>query len=218
MRSAPGTYIWLLILLGTTLFLARLPDRVQERFLGRRSTNLHHLAEDPLHVLMSSAFWLEGGGWVGYLVLFSIFHATAERWLGTWRWLVVVVVAHVGATYISEGVLYEGIQHGYVAQKAVNTLDVGVSYGLAGIMAILVYRIPGRWRYFYLAGLALVYGIPLFVVTDFTAVGHVAALLLGLACYPVTRTLVGRWSPVHLWKARRTAHVGETRPMKVTRW
>ncbi len=30
-------------------------DNVEERFLGKRSTNLHHLAEDPLRVLFSSA-------------------------------------------------------------------------------------------------------------------------------------------------------------------
>lgn len=108
---------------------------------------------------------------MGYLVLFTIFHATAERWLGTWRWLCVVVVAHVGATYISEGVLYEGIRHGYVAESAVNTLDVGVSYGLAGIMGILVYRIVDPWRYVYLAGLLLFYGVPLIFATNFTAIG-----------------------------------------------
>lgn len=50
-RSAPGTYVWLLALLFTTLFLRHLPDNVEERFLGKRSTNLHHLAEDPLRVL-----------------------------------------------------------------------------------------------------------------------------------------------------------------------
>ena len=78
---------------------------------------------------------------VGWDTWFSSpsFMRRLSGWLGTWRWLCVVVIAHVGATYISEGVLYEGIRHGYVAESAVNTLDVGVSYGLAGVMGILVY-------------------------------------------------------------------------------
>jgi hypothetical protein len=57
-RSAPGTYIWLLALLFTTLFLRHLPDNVQEHFLGRRTTNLHHLSEDQNRVMFSSAFRL----------------------------------------------------------------------------------------------------------------------------------------------------------------
>ena len=206
-RSAPGTYIWLLALLFTTLFLRRLPEHVQEHFLGRRSTNLHHLAEDPIRVLFSSAFWLEGGGWLGYLVLFTIFHATAERWLGTWRWLCVVVIAHVGATYLSEGVLYEGIRHGYVDSSAANTLDVGVSYGLAGIVGVLVYLIAKPWRYVYLAGALIFYAVPLIFATNFTAVGHMSALLLGLACYPITRARPAVWNPTDVLPSRRGAGV-----------
>lgn len=206
-RSASGTYIWLLILLCTTIFLRYLPENMQEHFLGRRSTNLHHLAEDPLRVLISSAFWLEGGGWLGYLVLFTIFHANAERWLGTWRWLSVVVIAHVGATYISEGVLYLGIAHGYVAESAVNTLDVGVSYGLAGVVGVLVYRISKPWRYVYLGGAVVFYAVPLIFATTFTAVGHMSALLLGVACYPLTRARPGVWNPPDILPLRRIERV-----------
>ncbi|WP_424809603.1 rhomboid-like protein [Rhodococcus sp. 27YEA15] len=207
-RSAPLTYLWLLVLLANTVFLNHLPEQVQERFLGKRSTNLHHLSEDPFRVLISSAFWLEGGGWPLYFVLFTIFHATAERWLGTIRWLGVVVLAHVGATYVSEGVLYEGIRHGYVNQAAVNTLDVGVSYALAGVMGVLAYRIVTPWRYVYLAALALVYGVPLIVSTDFTAVGHVSAVLIGLCCHRLTRSRAAPWDPVESTVWQRFAPAG----------
>ncbi len=32
-----------------------------------------------------------------------------------------------------------------------NTLDIGVSYGLAGVIAVLTYRIGAPWRYLYVA-------------------------------------------------------------------
>ncbi|MDG3010374.1 hypothetical protein G4X40_09455 [Rhodococcus sp. D2-41] len=195
-RRAPGTFIWLAILLATTLTLRHLPEHVQHHILGARSTNLHHLAQDPLRVLVLSAFWLEGGGWLSYLVIYNIFHVPAERWLGTLRWLAVVVIAHVGATYISEGVLYWAIQHDDAPHRAIFTLDVGVSYGLMGIVGILTYRIARPWRWIYLAGVFLVVVIPLVEDRNFTDLGHFTAVLIGLACYPLIGSRAGTWDPM----------------------
>ncbi len=159
-RRAPGTFVWLAILFVTTVVMHHLSPQVLHDVLGDRSTNLHHLREDPIRVLVTSAFWIAGGTWIGYFLLFNLFHAPVERWLGTWRWLSVAVIAHVGATYISEGVLYLAIQHHRAPESAVNTLDVGVSYALAGVTAVLAYRIAPPWRYVYVVGVLLVYGLP----------------------------------------------------------
>jgi len=194
-RHAPGTYIWLAILLVSTLVVRHLSPDQAEILLGNRSTNLHHLREDPVHVLISSAFWLAGRGWFGYAVSYTLFHAQAERWLGTLRWLAVVVIAHVGATYISEGVLYWAIHHGYAPESAVNTLDYGVSYALAGVIAVLVYRIAKPWRYVYLLGVVVFYAIPVFANRTFTDIGHFSAMVLGLASYPLTLGRPGVWDP-----------------------
>ncbi|PPJ30770.1 hypothetical protein C5E45_08510 [Nocardia nova] len=194
-RRAPGTYIWLAILLVSTLVVGHLSADQAEILLGNRSTNLHHLREDPVHVLISSAFWLAGGGWFGYAVSYTIFHAQAERWLGTLRWLAVVVIAHVGATDLSEGVLYWAIRHGYAPESAVNTLDYGVSYALAGVIAVLVYRIAKPWRYVYLLGVVVFYAIPVFASRTFTDIGHFSAMMLGLACYPLSLGRPGVWDP-----------------------
>ncbi len=195
LRRAPGTFVWLLILLFTTHVAHRLSPGVLDHVLGNRSTNLHHLAEDPVRVLISSAFWLAGGGWIVYFLLYNIFHVPAERWLGTLRWLGVVVVAHFGATYISEGVLYLAIQHGRAPADSVNTLDVGVSYALAGIVAVLTYRIARPWRYAYIAGVLGFYSVPLLGDVTFTDIGHFSAVLLGLACYPLVRGRSETWNP-----------------------
>ncbi|MFI2237062.1 rhomboid-like protein [Streptomyces chrestomyceticus] len=184
---APGTFIWLGILFVTSVIMHQLTPDILEHVLQRRSTNIHNLLLSPGRVLLTSALWLDGGGWPLYVLVFNIFHVPAERWLGTRRWLAVMGVAHIGATYLSEGVLALAIHTGAAPHSAVNTLDVGVSYALAGVAAILTYRIPWRpLRYVYAAGVLLFYTAPLFDHLTFTNIGHFSAALLGLACYPLT--------------------------------
>ncbi|MGW7413147.1 rhomboid-like protein [Streptomyces sp. NPDC054863] len=187
LRSAPGTHLWLVALFVTTVAMRRLDPTFADEFLRQRSTNIHHLSQNPVRVLITSAFWTDGGGWLLYAVLYSLFHAPAERWLGTLRWLAVLAAAHIGATYLSEGVLGWAIRHGLAPTSAVNTLDVGVSYALAGVVAVLTYRIATPWRYVYLFGVLTFYALPLVTGRTFTDVGHFSAVLIGLACYPLTR-------------------------------
>ncbi|MEU8891393.1 rhomboid-like protein [Streptomyces sp. NPDC048442] len=188
LRSSPGTHLWLAVLFVTTVALRHMDPALADEFLRQRSTNIHHLSQDPVRVLVTSAFWTDGGGWLLYAVLYSLFHAPAERRLGTLRWLGVVAAAHIGATYLSEGVLGWAIRHGHAPASAVNTLDVGVSYALAGVVAVLTYRIPTPWRYPYLFGVLTFYALPLVTGRTFTDVGHFSAVLIGLACYPLTRS------------------------------
>ncbi|TQF75192.1 hypothetical protein FK531_00210 [Rhodococcus spelaei] len=210
-RRAPGTFIWLAILLVTTIVVARLSPGAERHVLGSRSTNLHHLEEDPLRVLVTSAFWLSGGGWITYFIIFNIFHVPAERWLGTLRWVLVCVIAHVGATYLSEGVLYWAINDGRAPEKAAFTLDVGVSYALAGVVGVLTYRIIKPWRYVYLAGVLVFFATPLFSGATFTDVGHLSAVVIGLACYPLTRARHGVWDPIATARSWPTALQAMTR-------
>ncbi|MFE9423136.1 rhomboid-like protein [Kitasatospora sp. NPDC006697] len=195
-RRAPGTFTWLAVLLFTTVILHHVAPSVEHRVLERHSTNLHYLKQSPVRVLVTSAFYIAGGGWFFYLVLYNIFHVPAERWLGTWRWLGVAAIAHVGATYLSEGVLYWAIRHGHAPERARFTLDYGVSYALAGVEAVLVYLIAKPWRFVYLAGLLVFYGAGVVRSRDFTSIGHLSAVLIGLACYPLVRDRPGSWDPV----------------------
>ncbi|MFJ7998790.1 rhomboid-like protein [Streptomyces sp. NPDC096310] len=190
--SAPGTYLWLAALFVTTVALHWMSPDFEEDFLRQRSTNIHELSTDPVRVLIASAFWIDGGTWLPYAVLYTVFHAPAERWLGTARWLAVVVLAHVGATLVSEGVLGWAVHHGHAPLSAVNTLDVGVSYALAGVIAVLTYRIPRPWHLPYLAVVLIFFGTPLIVGRTFTDLGHFAAVLIGLACRPPARDAARR--------------------------
>ncbi|MFE7571224.1 rhomboid-like protein [Streptomyces sp. NPDC057539] len=184
--SAPGTYLWLAALFVTTVALHRMPPEFEEDVLRQSSTNIHELSTDPVRVLIVSAFWIGGGAWAPYAVFYTVFHAPAEHWLGTTRWLAVVALAHIGATLISEGVLGWAIHHGHAPQSALNTLDVGVSYALAGVVAVLTYRVPKPWHLPYLGAVLIYFGTPLIAARGFTDLGHFAAVLIGLACYPLT--------------------------------
>ncbi|MFI7383484.1 rhomboid-like protein [Streptomyces sp. NPDC049813] len=184
LRRAPGTYTWLLALFITTVALHRMDPHFEQEFLRQRSTNLHELSTHPVRVLVSSALWTDGPWWP-YALLYTVLHAHAEHWLGTLRWLVVVAAAHVLATLISEGALLWAISTGHAPASAVNTLDIGVSYALAGTIGILTYRLPPPWRYVYLAVVLTLFGSPLATSRTFTDLGHFTALLIGLACYPL---------------------------------
>ncbi|MGW5868683.1 rhomboid-like protein [Streptomyces sp. NPDC055239] len=201
-RSAPGTYIWLAILFVTTVAMHHMSPDFENDFLRQRSTNIHELSQNPIRVLVSSAFWIDGGGWLPYVFLYTVFHATAERWLGTARWLAVAASAHVMATLISEGVLALAIHHGAAPTSSVKTLDVGVSYALAGVVATLTYWVPSPWRYAYLLIVLTVYGTPLITGRTFTDLGHFTSVLIGLACFPLTRSAVR--PPPRTWTVRRS--------------
>jgi hypothetical protein len=186
-RAAPLTYLWLLVLLGTTIRQLQ-AGRHLHRLLVHASTNIHDLATDPLHVLLESLLWIDGRSWTPYLLLFTLFLAPAEHWLGQMRWLIVGLTAHVGATYISEGSLYLAIQSHHAPERLVHATDIGVSYFLVGMIAVLSYRIPRPWRWGYLAVLIAVFAFLLVTQFNFTAIGHFSAIFIGLLCYPLTRS------------------------------
>jgi hypothetical protein len=187
-RSAPGTYAYLSILLITTWVLQTSSSTVANQLLLERSTNLHHLARDPVRVLFSSAFWvsstLELFGW---LFLFTVFVAQAERWLGTARMAAVFFVGHVGATLLTALGLWAALHSDLVEASVVDAKDVGASYGFAAVAAVLAYGLPHRWRWLYGAALVAYAGISLAFDHGFTNWGHVIALGLGFACFPLVR-------------------------------
>lgn len=189
--SAPLTYAWLLGLVATTIAQHVLTGYQLHTVLLHRSTNIHALATDPLGVLISSLLWIDGRSLEPYLLLFTLFLAPAEHWLGQLRWLTVGLTSHVVATYASEGLLYLAIELHDASERYVRAHDIGVSYFLVGVMGVLAYHIARPWRWGYLAVLFIVFGFPVITMDrielSFTAIGHFVALLVGLAFYPMAR-------------------------------
>jgi hypothetical protein len=185
-RSTPGTHIWLGILAVTSTVVAASSPSVRSYLLHAVSTNLVELRHHPVRVLVASALWIQTpSGFVFYAVLFELVHATAERWLGTWRWLAVVTVAHVGATLVSQKAVRLGIREQRLPDSLAHTVDIGVSYGLAGVVGVLTYRVPRPWRWVYLVTVLAFLTYQVAHDGTFTDLGHLTALLLGLCCRPL---------------------------------
>ncbi|MFF4642249.1 rhomboid-like protein [Streptomyces sp. NPDC001389] len=185
--SSPGTHIWLLIVALTSIVVAIAPDRLDHVLLHRNSSNIHQLVKYPFRALLSSAFWIENPASLPlYALLFEVFHATVERWLGTLRWLVIVATAHIVATLASQKVLLMAIQDNRAPHSMTHVVDIGVSYGLAASAGVLTYRLPDPWRWLYLVGVVAFFGIPLVTGGTFTDLGHAISLAVGLLAWPLT--------------------------------
>ncbi|GHE60278.1 hypothetical protein CP980_17305 [Streptomyces vinaceus] len=187
-RSSPGTHIWLLLLAVTSVIVVIAPDHLEHVLLHRHSSNIHELTRHPVRALLSSAFWIENPASLAlYAVLFELFHAPVERWLGTLRWLAIVATAHITATLISQKVVLMAIQDHRAPHSMVHVVDVGVSYGLAASIGVLTYRLPNPLRWLYLAGVVAFFGLPLLTGGTFTDLGHAISLAVGLLAWPLTR-------------------------------
>ncbi|MFJ6797453.1 rhomboid-like protein [Streptomyces sp. NPDC091268] len=187
-RSTPGTHLWLLIIALTSIVVVIAPDQLESLLLHRNSSNIHQLAKHPIRALLSSAFWIENPASLAlYVVLFELFHAHVERWLGTLRWLMIVATAHITATLISQNLVLLAIRDHRAPRSMVHVVDIGVSYGLAAAVGVLTYRLPSPWRWFYLAGAVAFFGIPLVTGGTFTDLGHAISLAVGLLAWPLTR-------------------------------
>ena len=180
-RSAPGTYVYLFILLITTWVLETSSGSVARRLLQERSTNLYHLSRDPVRVLVSSAFWVSSA-WqlLLWLVLFAALVAPVEQWLGTSRTAMVFFAGHIGATLLTAAGLWIAVRTGLAGSSIVNARDVGASYGFLAVAPLLADRMQGRRRLAYLGGLVGFVAIELGLSPDFTSVGHVLARAIGL--------------------------------------
>jgi hypothetical protein len=212
-RSAPGTYIWYLVLAVNTIVLLQMSPAFRHHFLVDHSTNLANLSHDPLRVLVVSALWTDSPRPLYYLAVFTLFLAIAERWLGTLRWFAVVVAGHIGATLLTAGGIAVAIEMGLAPRSLRHVVDVGVSYGFAAVAGVLTFYLArGMWRWAYLAaGLTLTIAA-VAATGSFTSVGHLSAFCIGLAMYPMTRGRP-RWDPTVT--ARRLRARRQARPASV---
>lgn len=187
-RSSPATFAYLGVLTVTAWALLGASSASARAVLADHSTNLHHLAVDPVRVLVRSAFWLDSDyELLLWVVPFVLVLAPAERWLGTARWLVAFAAGHVGATLATGLGIWLAIRSGLAESSLANAVDVGVSYGFLAVAALFSYRLRARQRAAWVAALALIAVIGILANPDFAAVGHAVALAIGFALYPLTR-------------------------------
>ncbi len=178
-RTSPFTFAYLGVLLATTALLAVSSERGRTVLLRASSTNLNHLAREPLRVLVASAFWLQGFSLVTWALLFVVVLAAVERALGTRRALAVFAAGHIGATLLTALGLWIGIRAGAFSPALDDTIDVGVSYGFVAAAAAFTFVLPRRARLPYAATLVgyLVYRLA--AGHTYTDAGHLVALAIG---------------------------------------
>jgi hypothetical protein len=167
------------VLVAVSLRLRALGPHGREVVVSRMSTNLHNLAHGRLTTLIGSAFVDDGGNvyvWLPGLVCLLALGELIWRSRGL---VVAFAVGHIGATLIVAAGLAIALEAGWLPFSIARASDVGMSYGAVGVLGALTASIPSRWRAAWV-GWWLGIAVTAAVGADFTAVGHVLALLLGI--------------------------------------
>jgi hypothetical protein len=188
-RRSPGTTVlvafWLLVYWLTTEVL---PPSRAVALLRMVSTNLANMRDHPVVALAGSALVVAPPLFsVGGLLTVGFGLAGCMAWLerraGTVRALGVFAAGHVGATLLTLPVIEAGIATGHYGPQLRTAFDFGVSYGSGAVTAAVVGYLP-RWaRPVWIAGGV---GYLLSDATwsgrwpDFTTIGHLAAVAIGV--------------------------------------
>ncbi|ORW26275.1 hypothetical protein AWC19_04645 [Mycobacterium palustre] len=194
--SVRVTAAYAAILIAVWLVLAALGPHTRDAVVSHMSTNLHNLAHGRLTTLVGSAFVDDGGKVYLWLPGLVCLLALGELiWRG--RGLVITfAVGHIGATLLVAAGLVAALEVGWLPVSVTRATDVGVSYGAVCVLGALTASIPSRWWPAWVGwwlGIAATAAVGL----DFTAVGHVLALLLGIGLSSRLPAARG-WAPIHL--------------------
>jgi hypothetical protein len=172
-----AAYAVVLAVIGGTLLA--LGPNMQSAVVSHMSTNLYNLANGHLATLVASAFVTEGDDIYFLLPGLVCLLALGELvWRGRGLFLA-FAVGHVGATLLVAVGLAVAIGTGWLPISVAHASDVGISYGALAVLGALTTVIPPRWRPAWISwwlGTALVAASG----ADFTAVGHLLALMLGM--------------------------------------
>ena len=172
-----AAYAVVLAVIGGTLLA--LGPNVQSVVVSRMSTNLYNLANGHLATLVASAFVTDGDD-----IYFLLPGLVCLLALGELVWrarglMLAFAVGHVGATLLVAVGLAVAIGAGWLPISVAHASDVGISYGAVAVLGALTTVIPPRWRPVWIGwwlGAALLPASG----ADFTAVGHLLALMLGM--------------------------------------
>jgi hypothetical protein len=163
----------------TTTMLRLSPD-MRDRIIRHASTNLHNLSHGRIGTLLGSAFVVDAGPVYVWLPGLVCLLAIGELLWRSGRLIVAFAVGHLGATLLVAAGLAAAVGFGWLPGSVTRATDVGMSYGAVGVLGTLTAAIPRRWRPVWMGWWLAVAVAVAAVGHDFTDVGHVVALVLGM--------------------------------------
>ncbi|MER8086959.1 rhomboid-like protein [Streptomyces sp. NPDC094048] len=189
--GTPFTFGYLLVLVGTSLFMEFADQDTVFAVLRASSTDVAHLGETPLLVLAASALWVVGGLTSPYVIGFALVLTALERRIGGWRTAGVFLLGHVVATLATEIPVGLSVVAGHLPESSLHRLDYGISFGLMASVGALAGLLVPWLRVVVLGGVGAMLLQDLFELSSpLTDWGHPLALLLGVACWPLLRRVV----------------------------
>jgi hypothetical protein len=155
-------------------------DLTVRRLVESVSTNLDNMRSNPIAVLVASAFVVSPLTQLLLVPVVVLVFGIVQRWLGRLALVAVWVFGHVGATLFVTAMEVNALYRHIAKFSIVVKPDVGVSYGMAAAIGLLCAHVPPRWRVPYGLGCLLVTGAMLLIWPDFTSLGHLTAIVIGL--------------------------------------
>lgn len=188
--GTPFTFGYAIVLGLTSLISDYADPALVHALLQGSSTDVAHLVRTPELVLVGSALWLAGGVASPFAIGFVLVLTALERRIGGLRTAGVFLLGHVLATLATEVPVGLAVLAGQLPGSSLHRLDYGVSFGVAAGTGALAGLLPPWLRVPLLAGFGGMLLQDLLAFTDpMTNWGHLIALAIGVATWPVVR----RW-------------------------
>ncbi|MEU0332571.1 rhomboid-like protein [Streptomyces sp. NPDC006193] len=196
--GTPFTFAYAAVLAVTSLVAARADPGLVHTLHQGSSTDVAHLVRAPVPVLLASALWIAGGVVSPYTAAFVLVLTALERRAGAVRAACVFLGGHALATLATEVPVGLAVLLGRLPPTSLHRLDYGISFGVAASVGALagLLRPLLRWPLLAVTAGALLDGLLAYrdPLTDW---GHVIALTLGIAAWPLIRPVRHR-TPVTL--------------------
>ncbi|WDV54477.1 hypothetical protein PV963_31010 [Streptomyces coeruleorubidus] len=211
--GTPFTFGYAVVLCVTSLISAHADPALVHALLQGSSTDVAHLVRTPELVLVGSALWLAGGVTSPFAIGFVLVLTALERRIGGLRTAGVFLLGHVLATLATEVPVGLAVLAGQLPESSLHRLDYGVSFGVAAGTGALAGLLRPWLRVPLLAGFGGMLLRDLLALTDpMTNWGHLIALAIGVATWPVVRR----------WRKRRAGSELRGRPFRsagsASRW
>ncbi|MGW6530499.1 rhomboid-like protein [Streptomyces venezuelae] len=186
--GTPFTFGYALVLAATSLLTRYADPDVVDSLLHGSSTDVAHLAQSPVLVLVASALWIAGGITSPYAIVFLLVLTALERRIGGLRAAAVFLLGHVVATLATEVPVGFSVLAGHLPDSSLHRLDYGISFGVAASVGALAGLLTPwlRWTVLICFGGMLVDDLIAFA-DPMTNWGHLLALAIGVLTWPLLR-------------------------------